>query len=157
MANVARGRPRPPAEHIEPLTGPRTPGTALSQTPPRCVVAILAAHNRREMTLACLRSYFTQEAPGIELRAVVVDDGSSDGTGNAVAAAFPAAEVISASGTVLGAGDGHRRGIRHAVRPGLSAVAERRCLAVTDALRRLLRVAEAFPASGAPGRLGLRS
>ena len=101
MANAARERSRPAERQIEPLTGPHSPGTAPSQTPPRRVVAILAAHNRREMTLVCLRSYFTQEAPGIELRAAVVDDGSSDGTGDAVATAFPAAEVISASGDLF--------------------------------------------------------
>lgn len=71
------------------------------QSPPRRVVAILTAHNRREMTLACLRSYFSQDVSRAELRAVVVDDGSSDGTGEAVSAAFPAAEVICASGDLF--------------------------------------------------------
>src|ERR1700687_5043268 len=69
--------------------------------PPRRVVAILTAHNRRETTLACLRSYFSQDIARAELGAVVVDDGSSDGTGQAVSAAFPAAEVISASGDLF--------------------------------------------------------
>ena len=84
MANAAQERSRPAERQIEPLTGPHSPGPAApSQTPPRRVVAILAAHNRREMTLVCLRSYFTQEAPGVDLRAAVVDDGSCDGTGDA--------------------------------------------------------------------------
>jgi len=78
-----------------------TASAARERSEPRRVVAILTAHNRREMTLACLRSYFSQEAPGIGLWAVVVDDGSSDGTGDAVATAFPAAEVISASGDLF--------------------------------------------------------
>ena len=63
MANAAQERSRPAERQIEPLTGPHSPGTAPSDTRPRRVVAILAAHNRREMTLECLRSYFTQEAP----------------------------------------------------------------------------------------------
>jgi GT2 family glycosyltransferase len=69
--------------------------------PLRRVVAILTAHNRREVTLACLRSYFSQDVSRAELRAVVVDDGSSDGTAEAVSAAFPAAEVIRASGDLF--------------------------------------------------------
>jgi GT2 family glycosyltransferase len=67
----------------------------------RRVVAILTAHDRRDLTLACLRSYFAQNVPGTELRAVVVDDGSSDGTAGAVSEAFPAAEVITGMGDLF--------------------------------------------------------
>lgn len=69
--------------------------------PARRVMAILTAHDRREMTLGCLQSYFAQDALGTELRAVVVDDGSTDGTGEAVAAAFPATEVVHADGDLF--------------------------------------------------------
>ncbi len=114
-----------------------------NSAPARRVVAILTAHNRREMTLACLHSYFSQDAPGTELHAVVVDDGSSDGTGEAVSAAFPATEVIRAAGDLFWA-----RGM---------AVAEERAVRsdpdyllwlnddvrlYPDALQRLLGVAE---------------
>ena len=69
------------ADHqIAPTAGPDELGTGPGQAPMRRVVAILTAHDRREMTLACLHSYFSQEVPGIELRAVLLDDGSSDGT-----------------------------------------------------------------------------
>lgn len=48
------------------------------------ITAILTCHNRRDKTLACLRSYFDQQLPdGTVLDAVLVDDGSSDGTGEA--------------------------------------------------------------------------
>lgn len=51
----------------------------------RTVIALLACHDRRQLTLACLESLFAQELPpGIRLEAVLVDDGSSDGTGAAV-------------------------------------------------------------------------
>jgi GT2 family glycosyltransferase len=53
------------------------------------------------MTLACLHSYFSQDAPDTELRAVMVDDGSSDGTGDAVSAAFAATEVLRAVGDLF--------------------------------------------------------
>jgi GT2 family glycosyltransferase len=48
------------------------------------VVAILAAHNRRDLTVRCLRSLFAQVARGVALSAVLVDDGSTDGTREAV-------------------------------------------------------------------------
>jgi glycosyltransferase involved in cell wall biosynthesis len=67
----------------------------------RRVNAILTAHDRRDLTLACLRSFFAQNVPRTELRAVVVDDGSSDGTADAVSEAFPAAEVITGTGDLF--------------------------------------------------------
>lgn len=67
----------------------------------RRVNAILTAHDRRDLTLACLRSFFAQNVPRTELRAVVVDDGSSDGTADAVSKAFPAAEVITGTGDLF--------------------------------------------------------
>jgi GT2 family glycosyltransferase len=145
-AHAAREQSRPAERQVEPLTGPNRPGPAPSQTPPQRVVAILTVHDRREMTLACLRSYFTQEAPGVELRAVVVDDGSSDGTGNAVAAAFPAAEVISASGDLFWA-RGMATAEASAMRsdPDYLLWLNDDVWLYPDALRRLLRVAEAFP------------
>lgn len=59
------------------------------------VTAILASHNRRSRTLACLDSYYGQEvAESIELEAVLVDGGSVDGTVSAVRRTFPQARVI---------------------------------------------------------------
>lgn len=145
MANAARERFQSADGPIEPLTGPHSPGTAPSQTPPRRVVAILAAHDRREMTLACLRSYFAQEARGTELRAVVVDDGSSDGTGDAVATAFPAAEVISASGDLFwarGMATAEECAVRSA--PDYLLWLNDDVGLYPDALRRLLHVAETY-------------
>ena len=63
MANAARERFQPADRQIEPLTGPHSPGTAPSQTPPRRVVAILAAHNRREMTLSLLAQLLRPGSP----------------------------------------------------------------------------------------------
>lgn len=64
------------------------------------VIAILACHNRRELTLAALRSWFAQEAVGLRLNAVLVDDGSTDGTTDAVRHAFPQVVVLPADGTL---------------------------------------------------------
>ncbi len=49
------------------------------------IIAILTSHDRRSETLTCLRSFFSQSAKDfVELEAVLVDDGSSDGTVEAV-------------------------------------------------------------------------
>ena len=64
------------------------------------ICAVLASHNRREMTLRCLDALGASAgAAGVSLSAVVVDDGSDDGTAAAVAERYPWATVF--------AGDGH--------------------------------------------------
>jgi GT2 family glycosyltransferase len=62
------------------------------------VAAVLAAHNRRELTLACLDSLRRQRADGLVLDPFVLDDASSDGTAAAVAASFPEATVLEGDG-----------------------------------------------------------
>src|SRR5262245_4599565 len=67
------------------------------------VVALLTCHNRKPLTVACLASFFAQEFRGhpAELEAVVVDDGSTDGTSEAVRAAFGSVQVVSGDGTLF--------------------------------------------------------
>ena len=48
------------------------------------VAAVMAADNRRELTLACLRSLRAEQVPGVTLDAFVLDDASTDGTGCSV-------------------------------------------------------------------------
>ena len=65
------------------------------------IVALLACHNRRELTVRCLRSFFAQSRNlSVTVEAVVVDDGSTDGTADAVRTEFPAANVVSADGAL---------------------------------------------------------
>jgi len=66
------------------------------------VTALLACHNRRESTLSSLDAFFRQQLPAsIFLSAIVVDDGSSDGTAAAVRASYPAAEVLREPGDLF--------------------------------------------------------
>jgi GT2 family glycosyltransferase len=59
---------------------------------------VVPVHNRRALTLACLRALSTQrEAPH---RVVVVDDGSTDGTSEAIAEDFPGVEVLRGDGNL---------------------------------------------------------
>ena len=68
------------------------------------VIALIACHNRRDRTVACLRSLFAQEASGHELEAILVDDGSSDGTADAARAISDKVEVVRADGSLYWAG-----------------------------------------------------
>jgi GT2 family glycosyltransferase len=64
------------------------------------LVALLACHNRKDRTLACLRSLFDQDQTAHDIEAIVVDDGSNDGTAGAVEALFPSVEVIRGDGAL---------------------------------------------------------
>jgi GT2 family glycosyltransferase len=64
------------------------------------IAAILAAYNRRDLTLACLRSLRAQSMPGVVLDAYVVDDASTDGTSEAIAQSFPDVKLLQGNGTL---------------------------------------------------------
>ena len=64
------------------------------------IAVLMTCHNRRALTLRCLESLRHQEG----FRAVdlfLVDDGSNDGTGDAVHAAMPGAQVIRGDGSLF--------------------------------------------------------
>jgi GT2 family glycosyltransferase len=77
------------------------------------VVAVVLSWNRRDDTLACLRSLAREP----ELRVIVVDNASSDGTVGAVRAEFPDAELI-VNDSNLGFSAGNNVGIRRALELG---------------------------------------
>ncbi len=63
------------------------------------VAAVMAAYNRRDLTLACLRSLRAQQAaPGLTLDTFVLDDASSDGTSEAIVEQFPEVTVLHGTG-----------------------------------------------------------
>lgn len=71
------------------------------------IAILLTCHNRREKTLACLRSLRNQTglAPfGVMLHVFLVDDGSSDGTADAVSGLWPEARIISGDGNLFWCG-----------------------------------------------------
>jgi GT2 family glycosyltransferase len=83
------------------------------------VGVVVLSWNGREETLACLASLGAVSYPA--LAPLVVDNGSSDGTSEALAAAFPAVEVVR-SETNLGFAEGSNVGIRRALERGASHV-----------------------------------
>ena len=83
------------------------------------IAVLMTCHDRRETTLACLRSLFAALglADGADAAVFLVDDGSTDGTGEAVLAEFPQVRVVPGDGTLYWA-----KGMRRAWE---AAVAER--------------------------------
>ena len=82
------------------VTG-RRPTTSMNQT----VAVLMTCHNRRETTLRCLRRLEAQQLPeGWGIRTYLVDDGSSDGTSEAVRASHPDVVVLPGSGELYWTG-----------------------------------------------------
>lgn len=77
--------------------------------------AVVLNWNGREETLRCLRSL--RAAGGFELPVVCVDNGSVDGSVDAIRDAFPEVELIEA-GANLGYAGGNNLGIRRALEAG---------------------------------------
>src|SRR5713226_7673734 len=80
----------------------------------RHVVAVAPVHNRREKTLRWLTDLYRAERIGLSLSAIVVDDGSTDGTAAAVRARFPEVEIVTGDGTLWYTA-GTNRGVERAL------------------------------------------
>jgi hypothetical protein len=83
------------------------------------VTAIVLSWNGRERTLACLRSL--ERVTYRPFSVLVVDNGSSDGSADAVAAAHPGLALVRLAGN-LGFAGGMNAGIRAALAAGADAV-----------------------------------
>ena len=96
----------------------RTPITGDAAIDPLVYIVVLN-WNGREDTLACLRSL--EPVWNERTKGIVVDNGSSDGTPDAVREAFPAVEVLEA-GRNLGFTGGNNIGLRFALDRGADYV-----------------------------------
>jgi GT2 family glycosyltransferase len=62
------------------------------------IAAIMAVHNRRDLTLACLESLRAQHLPDGTLDVFVLDDASTDGTAAAVLERYPEVRLLRGDG-----------------------------------------------------------
>jgi|YNPNPStandDraft_1061719.scaffolds.fasta_scaffold03351_8 GT2 family glycosyltransferase len=83
------------------------------------VYVVILSWNQREDTLTCLESVTRLDYPN--LRLLLVDNGSSDGTVEAAARQFPDIEII-ANESNLGFAAGCNVGLRHALKQGADYV-----------------------------------
>lgn len=81
----------------------------------RKVEIVAPVHNRREITLQCLRSLSRIEKNGIQVHTIIIDDGSTDGTSEAIEQGFPDVQVIKGDGN-LWFTEGTNVGVRAALK-----------------------------------------
>jgi GT2 family glycosyltransferase len=68
----------------------------------RVVATLIACHNRKAKTIACLQRLFQQALPpAAVLRVYLVDDGCTDGTADAVREKYPSVSVLPADGSLF--------------------------------------------------------
>lgn len=78
------------------------------------LAVLITCHNRRNITLACLEFLYQQNA---NFDVYLVDDGSSDGTSEAVSYSYPKVNIIQGNGELFWAG-GMRLAFSHALKQG---------------------------------------
>jgi GT2 family glycosyltransferase len=83
-------------------------------TEPISVAIVTPVHNRRDITGQCLRSLSRIKSDGLDVHVIVVDDGSTDGTSEAISREFPDVEIIEADGS-LWFTEGTNVGVRQAL------------------------------------------
>ncbi len=64
------------------------------------IAIVTPVHNRRELTLLCLRSLERIDREGLEISTYIVDDGSTDGTAEAINKEFPHVNVVAGDGSL---------------------------------------------------------
>ncbi len=114
------------------------------------IAVLVTSHNRKERTLASLQSLFAQHGIAeIELTVFLVDDGSTDGTGDAVAARFPQVRLLRGDGNLYWGG-GTRKAFGAAMEEGFDAYLwlNDDVRLFEDAISRIVASAEAAASQG---------
>ncbi|MGB9079132.1 MAG: glycosyltransferase family 2 protein [Terracidiphilus sp.] len=118
----------------------------------RRIAILLTCFNRRALTLQCLAALSAQRGVGdIERSIFLVDDGSADGTAEAVRARFPSVRVLYGDGTLFWNG-GMRRAFAAALQEDFDdyVLLNDDTILCPDALRRLIICAQEGMDAGKP-------
>jgi GT2 family glycosyltransferase len=112
------------------------------------IEVVTPVHNRKELTLSCLRSLFAADLTRIDLHVVIVDDVSTDGTAEALASEFPEVEIITGTGDLWYTG-GMNVGLAAALKhdPDFILAINNDSEFESDFLQRLLETARREPRS----------
>lgn len=112
------------------------------------VEIVAPVHNRREITLRFLRSISRLERGGIETHTIIVDDGSTDGTSEAIHRDFPEAQVLTGDGN-LWFTEGTNVGVRAALErdPDYVLTTNDDQILDSNCLQRLVETAQRHPRS----------
>lgn len=78
------------------------------------VELVAPVYNRRETTLQALRTIARIDAEGLDVHTIIVDDGSTDGTSEAIENEFPEVQIVRGDGTLHYAA-GTNRGLQAAL------------------------------------------
>lgn len=121
-----------------------------SEIPPkiRKVEIVIPVHNRRDTTLQALRSLRRINCENLSIHIIIVDDGSTDGTSEAVRRDFPEVQIVAGDGTLYYTA-GTNRGISAALEndPDYIAAMNDDSVFHEDFLQRLIKTADANPRS----------
>jgi GT2 family glycosyltransferase len=67
----------------------------------KSIAVLLTCHNRKAKTLECLSALYVSELPvGTQIKVFLVDDGSTDGTSEAVSKFYPDVFIVQGSGSL---------------------------------------------------------
>lgn len=89
-------------------------GQTRSSVVSRKLCVVIPVHNRCDITMAGLRSLNEVDTNGLSVQVIVVDDGSTDGTADAIGAEFPRILIVEGDGRLHYAG-GTNRGLQAAL------------------------------------------
>tara|TARA_R110002049_G_scaffold2365_2_gene17254 strand:- start:11292 stop:12113 length:822 start_codon:yes stop_codon:yes gene_type:complete len=66
----------------------------------KTIAVLITSFNRKNITLKCLEKLFSQKLTDFSLNVFLVDDGSTDGTSEAISKKFPQVQIINGDGNL---------------------------------------------------------